>query len=31
MVTRFALTPRNDEGWIASFSRRWNIDNPDPR
>jgi hypothetical protein len=31
MVTRFALSPRDDEAWIASVSRRWNIDNPDPR
>jgi hypothetical protein len=31
MVTRFALTPRSDEGWISAVSRHWYIDMPDPR
>ena len=31
MVTRFAMSPRADEGWVASVPRHWNIDNPDPR
>jgi hypothetical protein len=31
MVTRFAMTPRTDTGWIATVSRHWYIDNPDPR
>ncbi len=31
-VTRFALSPRSDgEGWIATVSRHWNVDRPDPR
>jgi hypothetical protein len=29
-ITRFALTPR-DEHWVASVSRHWNVDRPDPR
>ena len=31
VVTRFALTPRGDDGWIAAAGRHWNIDRPDPR
>ena len=31
MVTRFALTPRSDEGWISAVSRHWYIDMPEPR
>jgi hypothetical protein len=31
MVTRFLLTPRTDQGWIASVGRHWYIDMPDPR
>ena len=31
IVTRFALAPRSDEGWIATVSRHWYIDMPDPR
>jgi hypothetical protein len=31
-VTRFALNPRGDgSGWIATVSRHWNVDRPDPR
>ncbi|HEX3806404.1 MAG TPA: hypothetical protein VHV52_06450 [Gaiellaceae bacterium] len=30
-VTRFALNPRDDGGWIATVSRHWNVDRPDPR
>jgi hypothetical protein len=31
MVTRFAATPRSDSGWIATVSRHWYVDMPDPR
>jgi len=31
MITRFAMTPRGDEGWIAAVTRHWYIDMPDPR
>jgi hypothetical protein len=31
IVTRFALAPRDDGGWIAAAGRHWNIDRPDPR
>src|SRR5262249_39235706 len=31
IVTRFAMTPRADDGWIATVSRHWYIDMPDPR
>ena len=31
VVTRFALQPREDQGWMISVSRHWNIDRPDPR
>jgi hypothetical protein len=31
IVTRFALMPREDGGWIAAAARHWNIDRPDPR
>lgn len=30
-VSRFALIPRDDGGWIASVSRHWNLDRADPR
>src|SRR5262249_39447821 len=30
-ITRFAITPRDDGNWIASVSRHWNVDRPDPR
>jgi hypothetical protein len=30
-VTRFALIPRQDAGWIVSAGRVWNIDRDDPR
>jgi hypothetical protein len=30
-ITLFALTPRGDDGWLASVSRHWNVDRPDPR
>jgi hypothetical protein len=29
-ITRFALTPMEDR-WLASVSRHWNVDRPDPR
>jgi hypothetical protein len=31
MVTRFAMSPRSDTGWIGAVSRHWYIDMPDPR
>lgn len=31
VVTRFAALPSGDERWIATSSRHWNIDRPDPR
>jgi hypothetical protein len=30
-ITRFALTPRDGGEWLASVSRHWNVDRPDPR
>jgi hypothetical protein len=30
-ITRFAITPRDDGGWIATVARHWNVDRPDPR
>jgi hypothetical protein len=30
-ITRFALTPREDERWLATVVRHWNVDRPDPR
>jgi hypothetical protein len=31
IITRFAMIPRADEGWIATVSRHWYVDMPDPR
>jgi hypothetical protein len=31
VITRFALMPRDDGGWMAIASRHWNIDRADPR
>jgi hypothetical protein len=31
MVSRFALSPRPDGGWIAAVGQHWNLDRPDPR
>jgi hypothetical protein len=30
-VSRFALLPRDDGGWLAVVSRHWNLDRADPR
>jgi hypothetical protein len=30
-ITRFAMTPRDEGRWIATVSRHWNVDRPDPR
>lgn len=30
-VTRFALVPSTDGGWIVTVGRHWNLDRPDPR
>ena len=31
VVTRFAMNPREDDGWLVTAARHWNIDRPDPR
>jgi hypothetical protein len=31
IVTRFGLQPRQDDAWLISVNRHWNIDRPDPR
>jgi hypothetical protein len=30
-ITRFALLPSADDGWLASVTRHWNLDRSDPR
>jgi hypothetical protein len=30
-ITRFSMVPREDARWIATVSRHWNVDRPDPR
>jgi hypothetical protein len=30
-ITRFALTPRGEGGWLASVGRHWSVDRPGPR
>jgi hypothetical protein len=30
-ISRFALLPTDDGGWLASSSRHWNLDRADPR
>jgi hypothetical protein len=31
MVTLFLMTPREDDGWVATVARHWSIDGPGPR
>jgi hypothetical protein len=31
VISRFALQPAGDDGWLASIGRHWNLDRPDPR
>jgi hypothetical protein len=31
IITRFGLMPRDDEGWLLTAGRYWNVDRPDPR
>ena len=31
IITRFSLLPARDVEWVASVSRHWNLDRPDPR
>jgi len=31
VISRYALTARDDGGWLAAAVRHWNIDTPDPR
>jgi hypothetical protein len=30
-ISRFALIPAGEDGWLASISRHWNLDRADPR
>ena len=30
-ITRLALLPHGDDGWLATVHRHWNLDRPDPR
>lgn len=30
-VTRFALLPVGEDGWLTAAGRHWNIDRPQPR
>jgi hypothetical protein len=30
-ISRFAMQPRSDAGWLVTVSRHWNIDRADPR
>jgi hypothetical protein len=31
IITLFSLLPRDDDQWMATVSRHWNVDRPDPR
>jgi hypothetical protein len=31
VISRYALEPRADGGWMAAAGRHWNLDTPDPR
>jgi hypothetical protein len=31
VISRFAVIPVGDDRWLATVSRHWNIDRPDPR
>jgi hypothetical protein len=31
VISRFTLTAKADEGWLAQVVRHWNVDRPDPR
>jgi len=31
VVTRFSMTSRDDDGWMVSAARHWNIERADPR
>lgn len=31
VISRFTLVARDDDGWLASVSRHWNVDRPAPR
>jgi hypothetical protein len=30
-ISRFALTPRQESGWLCTVARHWNLDRQDPR
>jgi hypothetical protein len=31
IITRFSLLPGREDSWLATVSRHWNVDRPDPR
>jgi hypothetical protein len=31
VISRYALMPRDDGGWLVSIARHWNVDRADPR
>jgi hypothetical protein len=31
MISRFSITPKSDDSWVALNSRNWNLDRPEPR
>jgi hypothetical protein len=31
VISRFSVMPRDDEFWMPSVIRHWNVDSPDPR
>ncbi len=31
VISRFTLVARDEDGWLASVSRHWNVDRPSPR
>jgi hypothetical protein len=31
VISRFAIIPAGDDRWLATVSRHWNLDRPDPR
>ncbi|MFC0431755.1 hypothetical protein [Kutzneria buriramensis] len=30
-ISRFVMVPRDDDGWLVSHARQWNLDRPEPR
>jgi hypothetical protein len=32
VISRFSMLPRSDQdGWLVTVARHWNVDRPDPR